>query len=332
MKGSSPLLAWRRVSCVLIRLIFVTCYALSPAVQSSPLTGRLQIPALQPQQRAATEHSEAGIQELVRQKRWKAVAELAEQLTLKNPNDSTDYYWLGIARFQLGNHVGAVQALRCAEKLGVNSAVLHEALGLAYYSLNQFFLFEQQMAGASELAPHDPRPAYYLGLYYLTVRSDVAKALKYFEDATRLRPEDAKSGYEKGKCLEDMGRPNEARQSYADAIRLVEKQGMAYGWPFQGMARLLLADNPQQALGFAKKAVETEPRESSNHLILAQAYQRLGNVSEAIHEAQTAAEKNPTGSAPRYLLFKLYQQTGDHQAANAELKTFEKLKALYGPE
>ncbi len=272
------------------------------------------------------------ILELVRQKRWKEVAELAQKLTLKNSDDPTDFYWLGIARFQLQDPVGSVQALRAAEKRGLNTAVLHEGLGLAYYDLNQFFLFEQQMKKASELDARDPRPPYYLGLYHATIKSDVAGALNFFDMAIRLRPDDPKSLYQKGNCLEQMGRPKEARECYTDAISLVERGREPFGWPFQGMARLLLEENPQEALSFAEKAVEVEPNEYSNHLILAKVYERLGNLPEAIREARAARDQNPTSSTARYALFKLYQRAGDHQASETELKMFEKLKAVYGPE
>ena len=281
---------------------------------------------------AATENAQADILDLVHQKRWKEVAAVAQNQSRKHPNDPANFYWLGVARLQLQDPVGAVLAFRSSEKLGLDTSLLHEGLGLADYHLNQFFLFEQQMVKASNLDPQDPRPPYYLGRYYLTIRSDPARGLVFLEKAMQLRPEYPQSLYQKGNCLELLARAKEARDDYARAIGLLDKQHQPFGWPYQGMARLLLEENPQEALGFARKAVEVEPHEYSHHLILAKVYERLGNFPEALREAQSASHEDPDSSAARYALVKLYQKSGDLQSSKTELKIFEKLKAVYGPQ
>lgn len=272
------------------------------------------------------------ISELATLKRWKEVAESAKQKVLKNPSDSEGFYWLGTARLELHDSIGAVQALRSAQRLGMSKSILHENLGRAYYDLNQFILFQQQMEEASRLNPRSFRPNYFLGLYHLSIRSDVATALSFFDRAIALAPNDWKSLYQKGRCLELGGKASEAREYYARAIHSLEESNEPFGWPFQGMAHLMINQDPQQALDFAKKAVEREPHEYSNHLVLAQVYERLENIPEAIHEAKLAATQNPNANAVRYLLFMLYRRAGDRQAAQAELEIFQKLKAIYGSE
>ncbi len=266
---------------------------------------------------------------LVRQKRWKEVVRRAEAVRGESPEDAQAAYWLGIAHLQLHEPIDAVVALRGAEKLGLNSALFHEGLGLAYYDLNQYVLFEQQMEKASQLDALDSKPYYYLGLYRLTIRSDVARALQLFQTATQLKHDDWKSLYQEGYCLEQLGKLDEARARYVSAIALVEKTGDHFGWPFQGMARLLMNDNPQTALGFATKAVTLEPNEPSNHLVLSNVYQRLGRLPDAIREAELASARNPTDAASHYTLYKLYRQSGNPKAAE-ELKTFDLVTKLYG--
>ena len=284
---------------------------------------------VEPGAAVAAGNANAELLAMVRQKRWKEVAGIAETLRHKNPADPDAPYWLGIAHLQLHEPIEAVLALRSAEKLGFHSALFHEGLGLAYYDLNQFFLFEQQMEKASQVDPVDFKPYYYLGLYRLTIRSDPARALQLFETATRLKPDDWKSLYQEGNCLEQLGKLDDARARYFNAISLVEKSGDHFGWPFQGIARLLMDDNPQGALDFAKKAVSLEPEEPSNHLILSRVYQRLGNLPEAIREAESATAQNPSDPTTRYALYKLYRQAGDPRAAR-ELKMFDEITTLYG--
>jgi hypothetical protein len=79
-------------------------------------------------------------------------------------------------------------ALRSAQKLGLDTPLLHESLGLAYYDLHQFILFDQQMGEVGEKDPTDFRPDYYLGLYRLTVKSNTAGALTYLTVPLSFNP------------------------------------------------------------------------------------------------------------------------------------------------
>lgn len=274
----------------------------------------------------------ARINELVQEGRWHDVAGLTQATVEANPKDSTAFYWLGTARLELHDAPAAVQAFRSAQKLGLDTTVLHEGLGLAYYNINQFFLFDKEMEATAKEDPKDFRPKYYLGLYYLTIRSDVPAALPLFDQATQLNPDDWKSLYQEGNCLEKLGRSSEARAYYIRSIESVAKHSQPFGWPYQGMARLLLETDPQTALGFARKAVEAEPEEYSNHLVLAKTYKRLNDLPAAIREARLASDHNATDASSRYLLFRLYRQAGDPRAADTELKIFQMLNAVYGTD
>ena len=108
----------------------------------------------------------------------------------------------------------------------------------------------------------------------------------------------------------------------------MEKNKDPFGWPYQGMARLLLDEKPGVALDFAKKAVTLQPDEYSNHVILAKVYERLGNLPDAIREAEIASSRNPNDSTARYALYKLYREAGDPRAAQT-LKAFQEVKTLY---
>jgi Flp pilus assembly protein TadD len=305
-------------------VIWLCCASTLIAVSESSQT--------KPELSVSDGHSISLIEDLVRQKRWPEVAALAQTMTQAVPDSTTPFYWLGTARLQLHDSIGAVQALRSAQKRGLDNPLLHEELGLAYYDLNQFVLFEQEMEKAAQSDPKDFRPKYYLGLYHLTVRSDINGALAFLDQATQLKPDDWKSLYEEGNCFEKLGRSAEARQYYLRSITSVEGSGQPFGWPFQGMARLLLENDPHQALTFAQKAVEAEPNEYSNHLILAKVYQRLNNLPDAIREAREAVSKNQTDAPSRYCLFILYRQSGERISAQNELTAFQNLNAVYGPE
>jgi tetratricopeptide (TPR) repeat protein len=272
------------------------------------------------------------ISRLVSQKRWPDVVQAAHHMIESHPGDAAAFYWLGTAQLQLHNAVEAVRALRFAQKLGLDTPLLHESLGLAYYDLHQFTLFDQQIREAGEKDPTDFRPDYYLGLYQLTIKSDAAGAQRYFDHATQLQPDDWKSLYEDGNCLEKLTRFAEAKIYYQRAIDSLEISHQPFGWPYQGMARLLLESDPHQALAFAARAVQSEPDEYSNHLILAKVYQRLDQPAEAMREAQAAITLSPGDASAHYLRFILLRDSGERRAAEAELETFKKINEVYGPE
>jgi len=271
------------------------------------------------------------IDTLVREKKWKDLVAVAAELHRTDPDNPTVLYWLGTAHLQQREPTEAVPAFRSAEKLNLNTALLHEGLGLAYYDLNQFGLFEEQMKKAAAADARDSKPDYYMGLYRWSIRSDAEGALEYFEKAIQLSPNDWKSIYQSGNCLEQLGRLDEARSRYEKSIALLDTSGSPFGWPYQGLARLTVDTDAPRALELAKKAVALEPDEPSNRLQLALIYDRMGKLPEAIKEAETAAEKNPNDSKTSYALYKLYRQAGDPRA-KSELQTFERTKQLYDPD
>ena len=281
---------------------------------------------------ASAGRSEATLRlsQLVREARWSEAAELAEQLVGQPPHEPMVFYWLGEARLQLGNPIGSIQALRSAQHLGLNTRPLHETLGTAYYAVYQFKLFEDQMHRVIEIDPRASRPWYNLGRYYESARSDFSGALKFFQKAKELEPEDEKSWAHIGYCLEFSGRIDEARRAYATSVALVESRRVQLSLPYQGLSRLLAEDEPERALQFAEKAVQIEPNADSSRLVLAKVYERLGRLPEAVTELREAVRLNPTNLVPRRMLARFYARLGKEDAAQEELKMIQEISQVYG--
>ncbi len=289
----------------------------------SSLQARLQVPkeGQDPMKR---------LEELVQQQEWEQAARLTEELVQEESDNPVLRYWVGVVRWQLGNRIAAVQDLRQAQQLGLKTALLHKTLGMAYYRMHQFSLFKDQMEQAAARDPQDHQPHYRLGRYFESVQNDFERALESFEKAIELSPDHSESVYYRGYCLEILEREEEALRSYETAIHLSENNQERFSWPYQGMARLLLNRNTEQALGWARKAVELQPELDANHLILAKIYERSGRVSEAIEELQEVVRLNPGHTAAHYILFRLYKELGQPEQAQEELSVFKELKAVYG--
>jgi tetratricopeptide (TPR) repeat protein len=280
----------------------------------------------------AATSSASRLSELVTKEQWSEAAKLAQELARQEPNDPVVSYYLGLTLVHFHDPIGAIRALRTAERLGMDTAYFHQVLGIAYYNVHQFILFQQQMEKSIALAPADYKPYYYVGRYLESVRNDFPGALQYFAKATGLKPEHTESWYYEGYCLEVSGRHTEARSAYETAIKSIEKRHERFSLPYQGIARVLADKAPAQALEFACKAIELEPDLDSNHVIMAKVYERLGRFSEAMEELQTAERLDPTNASPRFMLARIYSKVGDRIAAEAELAMFKKIKEVYGSQ
>jgi len=270
--------------------------------------------------------------DLAREHRWQELSLRARDAIQRDPENRQAYFWLGSAEMETQEFMQAVQSLRAAQKLGLDDAALHEQLGLAYYRLNQFVLFEREMNAAVERAPQDFLPHYYLGLYQLTIRSDLGLARQQFDAAAVLAPADWKVMYQQGNCWEKEGQNEKAREYYLRSAAAVEKDNAQFGWPFQGLARLAVDKSPGEALECAKEAVQRTPHEYSNYLTLAHAYKALDQTDKAIEAAKQAVAENSSDAETRYFLFMLYRKSGAREAAAQELTTFKELQAAYGSQ
>jgi Flp pilus assembly protein TadD len=304
-----------------------------PLMASGQTTPQIQINDAAPDESIPTETIAAKrLSDLVNNRNWSEAESLAQALVRQEPNDPAVHYYLGLILVHFDDPVGAIRALRVAEHMGMDTAYFHQVLGIAYYNVHQFVLFEQQMDKSIALAPADYKPYFYRGRYLESVRNDFPAALEDFARASLLNPAHAESWYYQGYCLESSGRRQEARVAYEAAIKSVEETHQQFSLPDQGIARLLTDEAPGQALEFARKAVELEPEVDSNHLVMAKIYERLGRYSDAEVELQCAERLNPINAAPRFMLARIYTKAGDQKAAEAELEMFKRINRTYGSQ
>lgn len=268
---------------------------------------------------------------LVTQRRWDEVLNVSLRGLSENPGDPVLHYWAGVACFHQRDFVQAELSLRSAEKLGLDTALLHEALGVTYYAIRQRVLFLQEMQAAIRADPARSTPYHYLGRYYEHDANDYLKAISYFDKALERDPGDFKSLHFRAFCLQMLGRQEEARAGYEVAIRHVEASSAAFGWPYQKLAELVLQTDPHAALEYSQKAVKLDPDVASNHLVIAKVLESIGDFAAAIAAGLEAARLKPNDPAIRYVLARLYKKNGNTAASAEQLKLHEKLRAIYVP-
>jgi tetratricopeptide (TPR) repeat protein len=210
------------------------------------------------------------------------------------------------------------------------SADVHRLLGLNYYALEQYRLFELQMRKAKELRPDAGEFDYWLGRYYQVVSEDCAKAIPFFTRAISLDLENHRALYNRGDCYERSSEVAAAEKDYVAAIKLIHRSGARDSWPFQALANLFLRINRSgEALALAREAISLEPDVSANHLILGKVLALMEDVPHAIQEFQAAVRLSPTGAAARYQLYRLYVKAGDRLAAQRERTAYQEIISTY---
>jgi tetratricopeptide (TPR) repeat protein len=288
--------------------------------------------ALQPLDSIGASNYLGRLQQLLLNSRWAEAEKLAEVLTKDLPRNPEPFYALGLARWRMNHPIKAIIALRSAEKLGLGTDSLHKLLGMAYYRVHQYGLFELEMNRAIGANPQDYEPYYFLALHYISDVGDLGTALKLLNEAIARKPDDMKSVYYRGWCEEMMNLRSDAQADYERAIALAKTSHQRFSLPYQGMADLLLRSNLAQAAQYAKQAVQLGPQLDSNHFILSKVEERQGKLSEAVAQLQQCARLNPTKASYHYMLFRLYLQMGKKEPAQSELKLFNTLVATYSDE
>jgi len=331
-RGKQVWHALRRALLAAVLLTVTPCLFLqNKAAAQSPAGGlELEDPGAGLEASEASEGVSASPAELVRQRRWREAAAAARQALAEDPGGAQAHYLLGVALWGLEDKVGSIQALRSAEKLGLDAAYLHKTLGLAYYAVNQFRLFEQQMERAAELAPDDPAPYFRLGRYFESVHDDFERAVELYDQALARDPDHLRSHYFKGRSLALLRRTQEAERSYRSAIKLVRQQDERFSAPYRALAGLLQNDEPRRALELARQAVELEPELAENRFVLGAVHEAAGRLEKAAEAFRAALELDPEDGKTHFRLFRLYQRLDRPQQAQAHRERFEALKAVYG--
>ena len=273
---------------------------------------------------ALTAVGESSLEQLVRQQDWEAALQVADELISADSADANDYYLAGVARWQTGDKVRSIQAFRSAQRLGLDTAYLHKALGLAYFDVNQFRLFKQQMDKAIAIDASDVQALFHLGRYQELVRNDFESALGFFEEVLRRNPEHAESRYFLGYCLENLHRTQEAMAAYREAA------AMDWTEAFHGLVRLVEDSDPEAALAWARKAVESEPERAEGRFLVARILWKMKQYSAALQAVEHAIKLAPDHVEAHFLLHRIHRQLGNSAEAGRALATFKRLRAAYG--
>jgi len=176
-----------------------------------------------------------------------------------------------------------------------NSAPLAVGLGMACYWHGKYALAVKALVRATDLAPADPHPYYFLSKAYKRAPGQASEVIARFRRFEELRPLDPQAAYYyamglwKGKEMESSG---------ADLAQV----------------ELLL-----------KKAVQLDPSYADAHVELGNLYSQERQYAKAVPEYQRALQLNSNLSDGYYRLGQAYVHLGKMELAQKEFALHQKL-------
>ena len=224
--------------------------------------------------------------------RYGEALKLATESLEKQPNGGETRKISGLARFMLGDKVGA----------------------------------ERDLRNAVQSLPKDFDAHYYLGRLYFE-QSKLALALELFEMAITLDPGSVKAHNHRGQTLEGLTRYDDASSAYRDAIEIEGSGGERSEWPYYNLGSLLLAEgHASKAVELLGMALERNPSSIQTKTRLGTALSAASRLEEAEAHLRSAVKAEPRNADAHYQLGRLLMKLGNSHEGRRHLALFERLR------
>jgi len=264
---------------------------------------------------------------------WEAAAQTAQKLKTLYSHNGIGEFCQGYADLKQGRYISAVRHFQAAVDRSPDVVLAHLDLGLAFFAIRQYKLFEEEMFWVVANKPNEALPYYYLGLYHSGNPGRLDQAVECFQQAVDRNRNDFQSHYQLGKLLLAKGDLLGARARFETAEAKASSRGVAFGQALEGLAEISLRLGDLAAgLRQAQMAVTRDPNSASARLLLGKLLVQRSETKSGIEELRVSALLNPTYAAPHYWLSRAYQQMKLTDAAVHELELFSRLKATYGDD
>ena len=262
----------------------------------------------------------------IRQNRFREVRPLIESYLKTHPNSWQAYYQLGYVYFRRPEAGRSIRALAKSLELNPLNADAHKILGLNHVMLGSLDDAEKHLQEAARLKPDSAEIRYLLGRVYYT-RDSYPLARQEFEEAVRLDPTYVKAYDNLGLAWEALGNNAVAVENYHKAIELSRQQGLRYEWPYINLSTHYNRQNqPDQAVQFAEKAIEINPRAAHAHFEKGRALRTREEWEPAARALGRAIELDPRKAQYYYVLSYVYKRLGKEKASSEAMSMFRKLE------
>jgi Flp pilus assembly protein TadD len=253
---------------------------------------------------------------------------VVRQFLLKQPPSASVFLEIGRLYFEHDQWKQASELLRKSVELQNRNDVAHLLLGLSLAELKQFEESERELQIAVQQNPTSDFNWYFAG-WRLLLRGKYEESLPYFYKAVELNPSNPNAYRALGQGLAHTGNYPLAENYYRKGIELVEREGQATPEPYLDLAYLLLFSNQKepaaQALEYTRKAIAINSKIGDAHYLCGKALLKLERYSEANEELLIATRLNTKDGRPYFLLAQVYDRLGNVAKAREARKSFARL-------
>lgn len=156
-------------------------------------------------------------------------------------------------------------------------------------------------------------------------RGDFLKALSFYEEAIKVRPQFAEAEFQRGNVLSSLGRLVESEASFRRAIELRK----VWSLPYTALGTLLVRLNRDaEAEPLLRRSMQLDSQNSLASRVLADIRLRAGDTKEALQLARRATIDPETPLATWILRAHAERLTGDKVGALASLDHILKIQPL----
>jgi tetratricopeptide (TPR) repeat protein len=148
-------------------------------------------------------------------------------------------------------------------------------------------------------------------------RGDLARALAYYEEAIKVKPEFPEAEFQMGNVLATLGRFGDAESAFRRAI----KQRKDWSLPYSALGILLARSKRHtEAETLLRQALKLDSRDNLALRVLASIRLRQGDAKEALKLAQTATSDSDATASTWLLRAVAERAVGDKAAAKTSLQ------------
>jgi tetratricopeptide (TPR) repeat protein len=233
-----------------------------------------------------------------------------------NPGDGIAKLFLARSLLQLNDVKGALMLLDELQQADPNNVEVLFTLGWAHAGL--------AVSTLNSIQKIDPN-SYLIEVLqgkYAEVKQVYPEAVVHYKKAIAKAPDQPELYYCYAHVLYASGDFQQALQEYR---RTLEMNPYDYRASWEA-ARIVLPDNPGEALRLASRALELKPDIAEAITIRGRALLALGRPAEAIGDFKKAVALDPKNPANHFQLARAYDKLGRTQDAQAETAIYERMQ------
>ncbi|MEO5823732.1 MAG: tetratricopeptide repeat protein, partial [Vicinamibacteraceae bacterium] len=268
----------------------------------------------------------AAVEAHIRDSRFAEAEPIAAEYTRTRPTSPWGWYALGYSQFAQQKIGDAIKSLAKSLELDVRNPEAHKILGRTMMLIGRFDAARVEFEQGLRATPDSAELHYNLGKLS-SIQDDWPAAKTSLEAAVRIDAGYLEALEALGFAREALGDDAGAVAAYTKAVALNdERKGTFAAAHVSLSAYYNRTDRPDQALVFAKRALELDPKSDRGWFQKARADERQGRLEEAVIALNQAIAYNSRASSYYYVLAGVCRRLGWTDDSQEALKTFKRLE------